>query len=646
MLIMVAIAGHYSGFFTESGRNGPSFSATGPVDTSLVRRYHRNPYPSGTSPAAKSQGFSGSPVVDYRASESEERHTRDQFLPSGDDKDGRDQPLPPHTPQVHSDAPLLRNGDRSRPFGSRANWENSPRIDRDNITRPHSSADIFSSRRRSIVTQFDSGKDWVVGDKRSELGRFERYGTGSRDGPRADYENSNKDTGFSHGWRRERGSSGGIARHSSFTAGNRNLGEIGGRGSLSVGSALDSLNVTSSSSNQDFDQPSPSKRPRLGWGQGLAKYEKKVGDTDDASPVEKSDTKKDGENDPCPTVEGFDKKRGVEHEKRPVLGWAHESKRDNGEGFIDAHERRVESEKKSIPMREHGARESSGQDSSLCVLLGDSLKRGEEDESKHAPAQELQRLEDSPASAVGMEDREKTLRGGKNEQRGAALNDTEALVLNGRSPAPPVSTEDSESRRKDEVTFAVLRDRELLEEKVQNSTSSVLVGEAERKQDDTVKSSAFVEKSEEALGGSLQKAAPAVESTKNAKSDLSISDTLIKAEWTREGGVCSRSISATDCKTGGSEIRSAVPSSPTTHLEMIAEDSDVVSPIEASPGRSSTGCDNSPRSHVADDSVATTAPLLLAESIALPVSSPIHISTSKCKLFHFFILYISICLPS
>lgn len=98
-LTFILLTGHYSGFFAESGRNGPSFSATAPVDAGLARRYHRFPYSSGTSPAAKSQGYSGNPGVEYRGSDSDERHTRDQFLPSADDKEGRDLPLPPHTPK-------------------------------------------------------------------------------------------------------------------------------------------------------------------------------------------------------------------------------------------------------------------------------------------------------------------------------------------------------------------------------------------------------------------------------------------------------------------------------------------------------------------------------------------------------------------
>lgn len=364
----------------------------------------------------------------------------------------------------------MRNGDRSRLPGSRVSWDNSPRIDRDNITRPHSSTDIYASRRRSIVTQFDSGKDWVVGDKRSELGRFERYGTGNRDGSRADLDNGNKETGFAHGWRRERGSSGSIARHSSFTAGSRSLGDIGGRGSFSSGSAHDPLHLTSLSPNQDFDHPSPSKRPRLGWGQGLAKYEKKVGDIDDASPVDKTDAKKDGQGEPCPTVEEVDMKRSVEHEKRPGLGWGHEYKREDGESSSVAHERLGENDENTVEKLEHEAQDFSGQDTSPSVSL-DPLKRGGEfAKSSH----ELQGSEVFSASPVGMEDHETAVRGGWGDKRGAALDDFDKVELNDRGPAAPILSDDCDSREKEEVTTAVVRNLDLLEGKGHSPAPSVL----------------------------------------------------------------------------------------------------------------------------------------------------------------------------
>ena len=588
------------------------------MDNGLVRRFHRNPYHSGASLAARSQGFSGSVGVDYRASDTEERQNRDQFLYSRDDK-GRDSPLPPHTPQVHFDSSLLRNGERTKPLGSR-NWEYSPKIDKDNITRPSASADLYSSRRRSIVTQFDS--DRGVGDKRSEVGRFERYGNGNRDG-RADYESSNKDTGFSHGWRRERGNSGVIARHSSFTAASRNLGEIRARGSLSLGSAHDSLNATTLASNQDFDQPSPSKRPRLGWGQGLAKYEKKV---DDVFPsVEKTCMKMDGESDIRRTVEEVVKKR-VEHEKRIVLGWEHENKRQHVDSFIDAHERRGENEMKTILISEHGVREVCGQYASSCALLGESLRR-KEDERKPTLAQELQELRGRLASPVEMEDCEKYLRAGRDENSGAVFNDNEELDLRGQNPAPPILSGECESRRKDgEVACGLFQELELLKGKNQNYTPSALVEEPKTRQGEIAKNFFPVENFQDILERGCQNAS-LLEPLNNAKHDLSIFNTLIKAKT--KGDLSSSSTSVAYCETGGRKTESTLSFSPMPLSEMKGEDRDVVSPIDASPEMSSTGCEkhSSPRSHVVDDFL--TAPSILAESFVLPPPSSSHLLISK-----------------
>ncbi|KAG0596168.1 hypothetical protein M758_UG230500 [Ceratodon purpureus] len=613
-------AGHYSGFFAEPGRNGPSLSATGHVDSGLVRRFHRNSYPSGTSPSTKSQGFCGSAGVEYRGSDTEERNNGDQFLPSEDDKEGRDQPLPLHTPQAHSDS-LLRIGQRTRPLGSR-NWEYPPRIDRENMTRPHGSADLYSSRRKSIVTQFDNEREWSVGDKRSEVGRLERYGIGSRDG-RADCEGSNKDVGSSHRWRRERGSSGVISRHSSFTASSRNSEELRGRGSVTVSSVHDFLHASTLSSNQDVDQPSPSKRPRLGWGQGLAKYEKYV---DDVSPAaERTNMKGDGEGDTRPTGEEVENSRR-EPGKVILLGWEHEYKRQHANSFIDSRERCGENEIKTM-IREHGVQEVGGQDVRLCGLTEDSLRRVE-NEKKPILAQEFHAMEGRPASLLIVEASTRV----RDENKRAVCNDNEELELHVQNPTPPILVGDSESRRKDDkVASVVLQECHFVVGKGQNLIPSVLVGEPERRQGKIAKSFAVFEISEDVLEGSFRNAS-SVEPSINAKYDSSISDTLTKA-WTK-GDISSSSTTVTECEIGGRGIEATVFFSSSPQLELNAEDRDAVSPIEASPEMSSTGRKKhkSPCSHVVIDFL-TAAPLLLAESVQLPASSPNLILTSESPLY-------------
>lgn len=590
----------------------------------MVRRFHRNPYPSGTS-AAKSRGFSASAGVDYRSSDTEGRHNRDQFLRSGDDK-GRDQPLPPHTPHVYSDSPSTRNGERTRPLGSK-NWEYPPRIDRDILTRPYDSADLYDSRRRSIVTQFDGGRDWGVGDKRCEIGRFERYANRSRDGPLADHEGSNKGTGFSHGWSRERGNSRVVARHSGFTAASRNSEDLRWRGSLPVGSAYDPLHATALSLNQDFEQPSPSKRPRLGWGQGLAKYEKKV---DDVPPsVVKTNVEKEGGDDISLTVGEIEEKRGAEHEKLFVLGWEHKYERQHGDSFIDAHERRGENEMIFL-IREHGVREVSDQNASSCLLLRDSLRMSEEDERRLVLAQALQGLEGRPSSPVEIQGAESNLRGGRDENRGAVSNDSEEPDLDRQSLAPPTLAEDNESKRRDdEVTFGMLEERESLNGKDKSRKPSFSVEEPERILWEDEKNSVHLEKFEDFLVGGYQNSL-LIEPLNNVKHDLTISDTLSKAE-TRAVGISSSSTFVTECDIGERGTNAIVSFSPTSHLEMNAEDSYVVCSMQASPKMSSSGCEkhNSPRSRVLDVFLTAPTPVLRAESVGLPESSPNHISTSK-----------------
>ncbi|XP_024380079.1 uncharacterized protein [Physcomitrium patens] len=335
------------------------------------------------------------------------------------------------------------------------------------------------------MAQFGSGKGWGVGDKKSELSRFERYGTGNRDGSRAEYEGNSRDLGFPYGWRRERSQSSAIARHSSFTSGNRSFGEHGGKGSLSVSSGHDSPFVTGLSSNQDSDHPSPSKRPRLGWGQGLAKYEKKVGDTEDVSPsVVRFDSKKDGDGEIHSNAEEV-KKGNVSHEKLPEATPSGVSSSDlqkpcpmvgiqpeDGEGFSDGLEKREKNENKSFLWRDHVRREESGENSNSCALLGIIPRIG--DVKNPVVTEEMQRLEQIPASPVRMKDSANSTEEQKNESKCPLSNGIEEPELNGLDPVSHVLVEDSESREKnDEVTASELQESESLGRKNQSLVPSV-----------------------------------------------------------------------------------------------------------------------------------------------------------------------------
>ncbi|KAG0572956.1 hypothetical protein KC19_VG137600 [Ceratodon purpureus] len=86
-----------------------------------------------------------------------------------------------------------------------------------------------------------------------------------------------------------------------------------------------------------------------------------------------------------------------------------------------------------------------------------------------------------------------------------------------------------------------------------------------------------------------------------------------------------------ECDTGGRKIEATAPFPPTSHLEMIAEDTNVVFPMEAFPEMSSTGSEkhNGRRCHDVDDSLTAAATLLIGGSVVLPVSSPNHKSASE-----------------
>ncbi|XP_024387952.1 uncharacterized protein [Physcomitrium patens] len=412
-----------------------------------------------------------------------------------------------------------RERDRDRDYrqGGRSGDDSGRMIQRE---RSFNGA-ISSISDRSSVTQFGSGKDWSVGDKRSDLSRFERYGTGNRDGSRAEYEGHGRDSSFTNGWRRERSHSGVTARHSSFAFGNKNFGEHGSRGSLLLSSGHDSHYATTLSSNHDSDHPSPSKRPRLGWGQGLAKYEKKVGDTDDVSPpVEKHDTKKDAESEAHRHVEEFEENRDMLdekrseivpsggsldasldlHKKRPMPGVHYENKQEDKEGITDCLEKQEKSENKSILWRDGGGRERSGQDKNSCALYGDGMGIKGEDEKKAALSEELLGLEQSPAPPLLLEDCANSTREEMSDSKPALPNDTKVSEPNAQDPVSHVLVKGSQNRTEhDDVTLPVLQEHESLEGKDQSLVSSVVVGENEVRGGDLMKSSSLVEMREEVI---------------------------------------------------------------------------------------------------------------------------------------------------
>jgi hypothetical protein len=300
-------AGRHSGFHTENGRYGsaghrgePSpFGSIPPLESGIARKFDRDFYP-GSGCAVANTGFSNGPGLDHRSKDSDERHKRESFTVSGDGRDGgssavNDQPVRPYHSQVLSEVENSSwERDRSKGLISSGSWDSSQRSERDHRERLSGKPDSYS-RREGKFSQYDAGRDWSQGDRDLDGSRLDRYGSSSRDGFSSDTLGGTKDSILGFDWRRkERSSSVSASRTSTYAPSNGGTKEnvLRPQGldvSGSISSPQHSPHSTPSStvhdpSRDDGNQPSPPKRPRLGWGQGLAKYEKKkVVETDEIS---------------------------------------------------------------------------------------------------------------------------------------------------------------------------------------------------------------------------------------------------------------------------------------------------------------------------------------------------------------------------
>lgn len=252
-----------------------------------------------------STGFSNGPGPDHRSKDLDERHKRESYVPSCEGRDvsssvTSDQPVRPSHSQVLSEVENSNwERDRSKGLSSSGNWgsDASQRSsDRDHRERLTGKSDTYC-RRDGKFSQLEASRDWTNGDKELEGSRLDRYGSSSRDNFSGENLGGSKDSSIlGSDWRRrERSSSVSASRTSAFVTtngGSRDptfrLRTLDVPGSLSP--PQHSPHSTPSStvqepSRDDGSHPSPPKRPRLGWGQGLAKYEKKkvVVDTDDSA---------------------------------------------------------------------------------------------------------------------------------------------------------------------------------------------------------------------------------------------------------------------------------------------------------------------------------------------------------------------------
>ncbi|CAK9229550.1 unnamed protein product [Sphagnum troendelagicum] len=207
--------------------------------------------------AVLSPVFNGSRSIDYRVKDVGDWHTQDPYVSppvNGRDSsvmiDQRFRPFHVHG-FVESDRCLVDQECSKLVSGSANNLELSHRTSRDHRDRQQSKSDLYS-RKRGAFGHFDSGKDWISSDK--------------EDGSRLDRTSSLLSP-----------------QHLSH--------------STSPSARLEPV-------RDEVDLPSPPKRPRLGWGQGLAKYEKKkVGDSDESPSPAAVSTHVEGEPSALPSTE-------------------------------------------------------------------------------------------------------------------------------------------------------------------------------------------------------------------------------------------------------------------------------------------------------------------------------------------------------
>uniref|UniRef100_A0A7I4AGK7 Uncharacterized protein n=1 Tax=Physcomitrium patens TaxID=3218 RepID=A0A7I4AGK7_PHYPA len=296
--------GRHTGFHNEGGRyvspghrGEPPFGSVGPVENGLGRKFDRESFYPGSGCPVGGSGFGNGVGVDQRAKELEERHKKEPFLLLRDGRDGGSCGGIEHGVRSFPSQAVCEAEkscwERERSKGAVGNgWESSQKLQRDLRERVGGKAEGYS-RREGKLSQHDGGREWSQADKELEGRRVDGYGSSSRDGLTGDGVGGIKEAVGGCEWRRkERSSSVSASRSGSYVASSGTAkGPVGRPQALDVSGSASSPQVSPHStaspgvqeaSRDDGSQPSPPKRPRLGWGQGLAKYEKKkVVETDE-----------------------------------------------------------------------------------------------------------------------------------------------------------------------------------------------------------------------------------------------------------------------------------------------------------------------------------------------------------------------------
>ncbi|XP_024374727.1 uncharacterized protein [Physcomitrium patens] len=292
--------GRHIGFHAGNGRYGsagqrgePSFGSFVPLENGLAPKFEQESFYLGSGRPVVNTGFSSGPGLDYRSKELGERQRKGSFLTSGDGRDGGSSGVNVQHVRLYPSQVLTEventSWERERPKGQDGNgWESSQRSEREHRERLLGKAESFS-RREGRFSQFEEGRERSQVDKDSDGSKLDRCGSSSWDRCSGDTMCGSKVSANGFDWRRkERSTSVSASRNASNGCSKESVVrppvlDVSGSPSSPQLSLRSTPSALVEVSRDDGNHPSPAKRPRLGWGQGLAKYEKKneVVETDD-----------------------------------------------------------------------------------------------------------------------------------------------------------------------------------------------------------------------------------------------------------------------------------------------------------------------------------------------------------------------------
>lgn len=245
-----------------------------------------------------SPGYSSSPSTEKPSKDSEGHHFRASNLSPCETRPASspsfDPPSRLYGKQTGLDGTASRERERSK-FGSLPQIRDISYRERDYRERGWGRPEYH--RRTLSLPKLDSPREWNGGDRELLEGRIDRYGSASsRDPAFSDVLNITSKENYRYDWRsRDRSIFRGFSSRSSAASSKNHMldnGTASSRPELPRTSsppkrASSQGFVSHESHHEDAGAAALKKRPRLTWGQGLAKYEKEKVE-DDPSATEKS----------------------------------------------------------------------------------------------------------------------------------------------------------------------------------------------------------------------------------------------------------------------------------------------------------------------------------------------------------------------